>query len=103
MNPARIPKFIPLQPIGCASDADCQPPRCRFCSSADSCIQVLPVRQIFLGVGDSVDLVESAIAVANTLLAPARVTDTWTVHTFNAGDDADAVKYKIAPRPGVKP
>jgi len=64
---------------------------------------VLPLEQIFLGVGDSVDLVKSTIPVINTLPASARVTDTWTAHTFNAGDDSDVVKYKIAPRPDVKP
>ena len=90
-------------PIGCTRDADCQPPRCRACSPADACIRVLPLKQIFLGVGDAVDLVESTIGVANTLPGPARVKDTWTVHTFNAGDDSAAVKYTIAPRPGVKP
>ena len=55
------------------------------------------------GEGESVDLVKSTIPVINTLPASARVTDTWTAHTFNAGDDSDVVKYKIAPRPDVKP
>lgn len=92
-------------PIGCTSDADCRPPRCppSICSPADTCIEVLPLSQVFLGVGDAVDLIESTVPVVNTLTTPARVTDTWTVHTFNAGDDSDVVKYRIAPRPGVKP
>ena len=93
--------FFP--PIGCTSDRDCRPPRCHNCNPFDTCIQVLPLEQIFLGVGDSVDLVKSTIPVINTLPASARVTDTWTAHTFNAGDDSDVVKYKIAPRPDVKP
>ena len=93
--------FFP--PIGCTSDRDCRPPRCHNCNPFDTCIQVLPLEQIFLGVGDSVDLVKSTIPVINTLPAAARVTDTWTAHTFNAGDDSDVVKYKIAPRPDVKP
>jgi hypothetical protein len=90
-------------PTGCTSDRDCRPPRCRGCNPSDTCIQVLPLQQIFLGVGDSVDLVKSTIPVINTLPAAARVTDMWTAHTFNAGDDSDVVKYKIAPRPDVKP
>ncbi len=81
---------------------DCRPPRCRECNPLDTCIQVLPLQQISLCVGDSVDLVKSIIPVINTLPASARVTDTWTAH-FNAGDDSDVVKYKIAPRPDVKP
>ena len=93
--------FFP--PIGCTSDRDCRPPRCHDSNAFDTCVQVLPLEQIFLGVGDSVDMVNSTIPVINTLPAAARVTDTWTAHTFNAGDDSDTVKYKIAPRPDVKP
>ena len=89
-------------PIGCTTDKDCQPPRCPTCSATDACIQVLPLSQVFLGAGDAVDLIESSIPVLNTLTAPARVTDTWTVQTFNAGSDTAVVKYKIAPRPTVK-
>jgi len=61
------------------------------------------LQQIFLCAGDSVDLVKFTIPAINTLPASARVTDRWTAHTFNAGDDSDVVKYKIAPRPDVKP
>jgi len=89
--------------IGCTSDRDCQPPRCMFCGPNDTCIHVLPLSSIFLAPGDTVDLVNSTIGVANTLSTPARVTDTWTGHTFNAGDASDVVKYRIAPRPNVKP
>jgi len=89
--------------IGCTSDRDCQPPRCMFCGPNDTCIHVLPLASISLAPGEAVDLVESTIGVANTLPSPARVTDTWTGHTFNAGDASDVVKYKIAPRPNVKP
>jgi hypothetical protein len=89
-------------PTGCTTDADCQPPRCAGCGTTDTCIQVLPLAQVFVGAGDAVDLIESRIPVLKTLSAPARVTDTWTVQTFNAGADTAVVKYTIAPRPNVK-
>src|SRR5262249_13011519 len=85
-----------MPPIGCTTDKDCQPPRCKSCSATDTCIQVLPLPQIFLGAGQAVDLIESSVPVLNTLTAPARVTDTWTVQTFNAGSDTAVLKYRIA-------
>ncbi len=88
----------PDQVIGCATDRDCQPPRCPICDAGDTCIQLLPERSIFPGVGDQVDLVDSVVQVDNMLPSTAKVTDTWTAHTFNAGDDTDVIKYSIGPK-----
>jgi hypothetical protein len=85
-------------PIGCANDIDCQPPRCRECDPGDTCVKVLPAPSIFLGVGDVFDVVDSTVQVDNTLPSPARVTDTWTANTFNAGSEMDAIKYTIGPK-----
>lgn len=85
-------------PLGCATDRDCQPPRCPFCGPDDRCVKVIPLSSIFLGVGDSVDLLESRVVVENALPSPARVKDTWTAHTVNAGNETDALKYTIGPR-----
>jgi len=56
---------------------------------------VLPLSSIFLGVGDAVDLVEARVVVGNSLPSPARITDTWTAHTVNAGSETDVLKYSI--------
>jgi hypothetical protein len=81
--------------IGCVTDRDCQPPRCGLCSQSDTCVKVLPIKTIFLGVGDSVDLVDSTVQVDNTLPSAAAVTDTWTAHPFNSIDETDVFKYRI--------
>ena len=87
-----------IDPLGCVSDRDCRPPRCSLCSPDDRCVKVLPVSSIFLGVGDSVDLLESRVTVDNLLPSPARVTDTWTASTVNAGSETDVLKYTIGKR-----
>jgi len=89
--------------LGCTTDRDCQPPRCQSCNPSDTCVHVLPLASVTLGAGDAVTLVDSTIDVANVIPTPARVVDTWTGHTFNAGDATDVAKYSIAARTTVKP
>lgn len=106
----------------CRTDADCRPPDCSACEPSEicltsshcgndqfalgcatdrdcpvgtPCVQVLPLESIFLGRGDVVDFVNSTVTVDNLLPARAAVTDTWTVHSFNAGDQTDTLKYRI--------
>ncbi len=83
----------------CGSDVDCEAPRCTGCQDDESCVQVLEVPQIVIPVGRSVDLVTKTAFLANTLATPARVTETWTVSTFNAGSDSAALRYRIVGRP----
>jgi hypothetical protein len=89
--------------IGCTSDRDCQAPRCKICEANETCVKVLPASQIFLAPGDSVDLIETNVSLINVLTTPAKVRETWTVHSFNAGDASDGLRYRIQPRPDVKP
>jgi len=89
--------------IGCTSDRDCQAPRCKICEPNETCVKVLPASQIFLAPGDSVDLIETNVSLINVLTTPAKVKETWTVHSFNAGDASDGLRYRIQPRPDVKP
>ena len=52
-------------------------------------------------IGRSVELINKTVAVANTLPNPAKVTESWTVTTFNAGSDSAEMKYKLLGRPSV--
>ena len=88
--------------VGCTNDRDCEPARCKICGSGETCVKVLPVSRIFLAPGDSVDLIESNVNLANVLTTPAKIKETWTVHSFNAGDASDKLRYQIKPRPEVK-
>ncbi len=89
--------------VGCANDRDCEKPRCPFCDFGETCVKVLPISRIFLAPGDSVDLVDSTVNLINILTSPAKIKETWTSHSFNAGDASDSIRYTIKPRPEVKP
>jgi hypothetical protein len=80
---------------GCVRDADCGP--------GGSCVKVLPVTSLVLPIGDSSELLNVSIPVANTLSSTAKVKETWTVHARNAGDASDSVSYSITSNPGLRP
>ena len=53
--------------------------------------------------GESFDLIEGNVPLANILTVPARIKETWTVSCVNAPDDTNVLRYKIKPRPQVAP
>ncbi len=62
---------------------------------------MLPVDQITVRQGETADLVVATVPVANVLPEAAKVTDTWTSHSVNAGDAHATIKYRITgSRPG---
>jgi hypothetical protein len=77
------------------------PPACATCFEDELCIRVLDTPAIVLGVGEAVDLLTSRVTFVNLFPATARVTDTWTVNTFNAGSDEETVRYKIRGTSGL--
>jgi hypothetical protein len=80
---------------GCVRDADCGP--------GGECVKVLPVTSLVLPIGDSSELLNVQIPVANTLSGTAKVKETWTVHARNAADASDSVSYSITSNPGLRP
>ena len=66
-------------------------------------MQVLPLSVISIAAGDAVDLIEANVPLINVLTTPAKIKETWTVQSFNAGAASDTIRYKIKPRPDVNP
>jgi hypothetical protein len=89
--------------LGCANDRDCEPPRCPGCNPDETCVKVLPASRLTIGPGDAIDLIDSPIPLINVLTTPAKIKETWTAHSFNAGDATATQHYTIKPRPDVKP
>ena len=85
----------------CTGNSDCEVPTCKTCQDNETCIHVLATPEILLGIGDAVELVNKTVAIANTLPNPAKVSESWTVNTFNAGSDSAELKYKLLGRPLV--
>jgi hypothetical protein len=56
---------------------------------------VIPKPGDFLGVGDFIDLVDKDIVIKNVLPDVARIRETWTARTENAGSDTADIKYRI--------
>jgi hypothetical protein len=83
----------------CNHDSDCEAPRCPICAAGETCIHVLATPSIVVGIGESIDLVDTTVPVANVFPTTARITDTWTVNTFNAGSDQKTLRYRILGRP----
>jgi hypothetical protein len=89
--------------LGCTTDRDCERPRCPACEFGETCVKVLPLETINIASGDAVDLIDSNINLFNVLTVPAKIKETWTVQSFNAGAASDTLKYQIKPRPDVPP
>ena len=85
-----------LIPIGCTTNRDCEP-------LGETCVKVLPLAALSIAPGESFDLIESNVPLANILTVPARIKETWTVSCVNAPDDTNVLRYKIKPRPQVPP
>jgi len=83
----------------CQHDSDCAQSACPTCKEDETCIQVLATPAIVVPVGGSVDLINGPVALHNVFPDPAKLMDTWTVHTFNAGMDDTKVKYRIRGQP----
>ncbi len=80
---------------GCVRDSDCGP--------GGQCVKVLPVTSLVLGIGETSELLNVQIPVANTLSGTAKVKETWTVNARNAAEASDSVKYSITSNPGLRP
>jgi len=89
--------------LGCVTDRDCEPPRCGFCDPGTTCVKVLPLSSVSIGPGETVDFIDSNVSLINVLTTPAKIKETWTARSFNAGDATTLKRYKIKPRPDVKP
>lgn len=89
--------------VGCTTDRECERPQCGACGFGETCVKVLPLASVFLSPGDSFDIFEGNVSVANVLTSPARIKETWTVHPFNAADATDLLRYKIKSRPEIPP
>jgi len=61
------------------------------------------VTSLVLPIGDTTELLNVQIPVANTLAGTAKVKETWTVHARNAADASDSVSYSITSNPGLRP
>jgi hypothetical protein len=79
----------------CTRDGDCDAPACADCTPDETCVKVLQVPEIVLAVGESIDLVDSMMPVQNVFPDVARMIDTWTVKTFNAGSATAKMRYLI--------
>jgi len=88
--------FAPTDALGCTTNRDCEP-------FGETCVKVLPLSRISILPGDSFDLIESNVSLANVLTVPARIKETWTVRCFNAPDATEVLRYKIKPRPDLPP
>jgi hypothetical protein len=87
----------------CVHDSDCQAPGCADCRDDERCVHVLATPAIVVGIGESVDLVDEMVPVANVFPNVARIRELWTVNTFNAGTAEDKLSYRIRGRPQVAP
>jgi hypothetical protein len=79
----------------CVTDEDCESPACPECRENETCVDVIPKPREFLGVGQSIDLVDKDVVVKNVLPDTARIKETWTARTENAGGDTDDLNYRI--------
>jgi hypothetical protein len=64
---------------------------------------VIPLQAIAVGPGDYADLIDANVSLFNVLTTPARITETWTATSFNAGSAEDTLRYQIRPRPAAAP
>jgi hypothetical protein len=83
----------------CAHDSDCRAPACALCQDDETCVRVLATPSVVVGIGESVDLVDTTVAVENVFPNVARISETWTVNTFNGGAAEDRLRYRIKGRP----
>lgn len=79
----------------CSGDVGCKAAACPACEDGESCVRVLATPSIAVPIGGQVELVNTIVEVANQFPGKARITDTWTVNTFNAGSDEAALSYRI--------
>jgi hypothetical protein len=91
----------------CGNDADCdptgQPPRCMDCKPGETCIRVLELGvggEVLLQPGQSIDLFHQTVTLRNDLPGTAKMVDTWTATTENAGSYDARFRYRIRGRPG---
>ena len=86
----------------CTHDADCQKPTCEMCQNEESCVRVLSIPPI-IGIrpGDSLEVLHLTVPLFNVLKETAKLKDTWTVRTQNAGSYSGSDRYRIKGRPGV--
>ena len=83
----------------CQHDSNCSQTSCPTCKPDETCVQVLATPAIVVPVGGSVDLINKPVLVRNVFPEPAHLEDTWTVQTFNAGNDDTKLKYRVRGQP----
>ena len=83
----------------CQHDSNCSQTNCPACKADETCVQVLATPAIVVPVGGSVDLINKPVLVRNVFPEPVHLEDTWTVQTFNAGNDDTKVKYRVRGQP----
>jgi len=91
----------------CGNDADCdstgQPPRCPNCKPDETCIRVLELgagMEPRVNPGHSIELFHQTVKLRDDLPSTAKMVDTWTAKTENAGSYDGTLKYRIRGRPG---
>jgi hypothetical protein len=82
----------------CTGDNECALNRCPTCQPNERCERVLDVNlDLFNGLnpGDSVDLLQETVELKNIIKGKAKIKETWTGNTFNAGSASDSISYRI--------
>ena len=82
----------------CDHDADCSKPACQDCEEDETCVHVLAIPEIDVPVGQTRVLFEKSVPLVNVFPDVARIGETWTVNTFNAGSDDAKLRYRIRGR-----
>jgi len=82
----------------CARDTDCASLACPECRDDEHCVDVAPISRATVPVGQFIDLLDTNIDVKNVLPDTARIHETWTGTTENAGSDSAEIKYRIRGR-----
>jgi hypothetical protein len=83
----------------CTADNDCSLSLCPTCQPDERCDRILDVGLdlLFRGLnpGESVDLLQETVELKNILKGTAKIRETWTGNTFNAGSASDSIRYRI--------
>jgi len=77
-------------------DLDCAQQSCPTCRENETCVQVLAIPELTLGVGESLDLFVKSATLKNLLPDDARIKETWNADIFNISNDPSAtLRYRI--------
>jgi hypothetical protein len=83
----------------CTADNDCSLSLCPTCQPDERCDRILDVGLdlLFRGLnpGESVDLLQETVELKNILKGTAKIRETRTGNTFNAGSASDSNRYRI--------